>query len=34
ALPAILKQIKEKNLKNVTVGELISNTKTKSSEVK
>lgn len=34
ALPAILKQIKEKHLKNVTVGELISNTKTKSSEVK
>lgn len=34
ALPPILKQIKEKNLKNVTVGELISNTKTKSSEVK
>lgn len=34
ALPAILKQIKEKNLKNVTVGELISNTKTRSSEVK
>ncbi|MEV9503700.1 polysaccharide deacetylase family sporulation protein PdaB [Bacillus safensis] len=34
ALPAILKQIKDKHLKNVTVGELISNTKTKSSEVK
>ncbi|MFJ5966026.1 MULTISPECIES: polysaccharide deacetylase family sporulation protein PdaB [unclassified Bacillus (in: firmicutes)] len=34
ALPAILQHLKEKNLKNVTVGELISNTKSKSTEVK
>ncbi|MFS0657157.1 polysaccharide deacetylase family sporulation protein PdaB [Bacillus sp. 179-C3.3 HS] len=34
ALPTILKHLKEKNLKNITVGELISNTKTKSTEVK
>ncbi|MDM5296766.1 polysaccharide deacetylase family sporulation protein PdaB [Bacillus pumilus] len=34
ALPAILKHLKDDNLKNVTVGELISHTNTRSTEVK
>ncbi|MBM7606451.1 polysaccharide deacetylase family sporulation protein PdaB [Metabacillus crassostreae] len=34
ALPSILKEIKSKGLNNVTVGDIISNAKTKSSEVK
>ncbi|MFC0275059.1 polysaccharide deacetylase family sporulation protein PdaB [Metabacillus herbersteinensis] len=34
ALPEILKQLKQKGLKNVTVGELIANGDAKSSEVK
>ncbi|MGE6632447.1 polysaccharide deacetylase family sporulation protein PdaB [Bacillus sp. NPDC077027] len=34
ALPAMIKHLKDKKLKNVTVGELISNTKSKSAEVK
>lgn len=34
ALPAIIRELKEKGLKNVTVGDLIANTDVKSSEVK
>lgn len=34
ALPAIIHNLKQKGLKNVTVGDLIANTDVKSSEVK
>ncbi|MCI4139477.1 polysaccharide deacetylase family sporulation protein PdaB, partial [Bacillus vallismortis] len=34
ALPDIIHQLKEKGLKNVTVGDLIANSDDKSSEIK